>query len=273
MEHDAMPPMQSRRSSLSRRSLLSSSMIAMPVIAARPTSGIQVIAHRGEHVECPENTIPAIEKAIAMGADWVELDIRTTRDGEWVLMHNATVDATTNGKGAVAEMDFANIVRLDAGARKPKYAGTPVPSFDHALEAIARRAGLYLDAKAISAPAIIEHLKRHNMLDRCVVYGGLQLHRALKEMGHGHLCMPEAVSVEVLKGILAELAPKTIAFDARDLRDEVLALAIEAKTDIFVDRLGGDDNEASWRDAIRRGATGIQTDRPEELVKMLRGRA
>lgn len=246
---------------LTRRALLQS-------LAAMPKK-IDVIAHRGEHMECPENTLPAIEKAIAAGVDWVELDIRTTRDGKWILMHNDTVDATTNGKGPVAAMDFADIARLDAGARKPKFAGTPVPSFDQALEAIGGKVGLYLDAKQITADAIIDHLRRHKMLDRCVVYGGLTLHRALRELGHGYLSMPEAVSVDVLNGILKELSPKVIAFDRRDFKDEILALALAAGKGIFVDRLGADDTETAWQDAIKRGATGIQTDHPAALVQLL----
>lgn len=251
---------------MTRRLLLPT--LAMPLFAA--PRKVEVIAHRGEHIECPENTVPAIEKAIDLGVDWVELDIRTTRDGKWVLMHNNTVEGTTDGQGAVAEMDFADIVKLDAGARKRKYAGTPVPSFDQALEAIGGRCGLYLDAKQINAPAIIDHLRRHKMLDRCVVYGGLGLHRALQALGYAHLSMPEAVSVTVLRDtILKELAPKVIAFDRRDFRDEIIALAVAAKKGVFVDRLGGDDTEAAWRDAIERGATGIQTDHPGDLVRWL----
>ena len=251
---------------LTRRVLLQTAA-ACALASARK---IDVIAHRGEHIECPENTVPAIRKAIAAGADWVELDIRTTRDGKWILMHNSTVDATTNGKGAVNEMDFAEIVRLDAGVRKPGYAGTPVPSFDQALEAIGGRCGLYLDAKQITAEAIIDHLRRHKMLDRCVVYGSLALHRELKSLGFASLSMPEAVSVEVLRDtILKQLSPKVIAFDRRDFRDDILALAINARKGVFVDRLGEEDNENSWADAIQRGATGIQTDHPAALVRFL----
>ncbi len=235
---------------------------------------IDIVAHRGEHIECPENTLPAIERAIALGADWVELDIRTTGDGKWILMHNATVDATTSGKGAVAAMDFVDIVRLDAAVHRPKYKGTRVPSFDQALEAIGGRCGLYLDAKQIAAPAILDHLRRFKMLNRCVVYGSLSLHRELKTLGHGYLSMPEATSVEFLRDtILKELTPRVIAFDRRDFRDDVIALAKQANKGIFVDRLGADDNEAAWKDAMARGATGIQTDRPAELKAMLQQHA
>lgn len=231
---------------------------------------IEAIAHRGEHIVCPENTIPAIEKAIGAGADWVEIDVRTTRDGKWVLMHDPTVDATTDGKGAVADMAFADIARLDAGARKSGFRGTPVPSFDQALEAMRGKCGLYLDAKRIGAGAILDHLRRHSMTDRCVVYGGLALQRELTSRGAAHLTMPEATSAEVLKSILAELSPDVIAFDRRDFTSDLVKLALDARKRIFVDRLGADDNEASWEDAIARGAAAIQTDHPAELAAFLK---
>lgn len=242
---------------------------ALTAATARAARRVDVIAHRGEHLECPENTIPAIEKAIAAGCDWVEIDVRTTRDGKWILMHDSTVDRTTNGKGAVAGLSFAEITRLDAGVHSTGFNGTRVPSFDEALEAMRGRCGVYLDAKQIPAEQIVRHLRSHRMMDRSVVYGGLALLRELAALGHAHLVMPEAGSAESLRSVLAEMAPKTVAFDRRDFRDEILALAIQAKVRVFVDRLGAEDNEQAWEDAVRRGATGIQSDHPAELIRFL----
>ncbi len=63
------------------------------------SNSILVIAHRGDWRNAPENSILAIEKAVAMGVDIIEIDIQKTRDGQLVLMHDETVDRTTNGKG------------------------------------------------------------------------------------------------------------------------------------------------------------------------------
>src|SRR5271170_4708859 len=89
---------------------------------------IIVISHRGEHLAHPENTLPAFQAAIEAGADFFELDVRTTSDGKLVLMHDSTVDRTTNGKGQVRKMAFDQIRELDAGAKfGPQFAGTKVP--------------------------------------------------------------------------------------------------------------------------------------------------
>jgi glycerophosphoryl diester phosphodiesterase len=239
-------------------------------MASRGAPRVEVIAHRGEHLECPENTMPAIEKAIALGVDWVEIDARTTKDGHFVLMHDGSVDRMTNGKGEVAGLTLAEIRALDAGVSKPGFARTKVPTLDEALATMRGKCGVYFDAKRIAADQIVAALRRNKMLERCVVYGGLTLLKELTALGFPELAMPEAVSVEVSSRILAELQPRVIAFDRRDFTPEIVAVAAAAKKGIFVDRLGADDTPEKWKAAVAMGATGIQTDHPAELIKMLR---
>src|SRR5258706_10806141 len=95
---------------------------------------IVVIAHRGEHLHHPENTIAAYQAAVDAGADFFETDVRTSSDGKLVIMHNDTVDARTNGTGAVKDMTFEQIRTLDAGIKfGAEFAGTKVPTFDEVL--------------------------------------------------------------------------------------------------------------------------------------------
>ncbi len=91
-------------------------------------------AHRGAMSTHPENTIPALEEAVRLGAHMIEFDIQLSKDGALVLMHDATVDRTTDGKGKVADLTLAEIKALDAGSRLHKrFAGTRVPTFEEAL--------------------------------------------------------------------------------------------------------------------------------------------
>src|SRR5262249_10137449 len=83
---------------------------------------IAVIAHRAGRALSPENTLAAIRKAISLGVDYVELDIRAAKDGPLVIMHDGSVDRTTNGQGKVKELTLAEIRALDAGSKfDPKY--------------------------------------------------------------------------------------------------------------------------------------------------------
>src|SRR6202050_1806958 len=108
---------------------------------------VTVISHRGEHLSHPENTLAAFQAAIDAGADFFELDVRTTSDGRLVLMHDRTVDRTTNGKGAGREMPFDQIRALDSGG------GTKPPTLEEALNLAHGRIGVYVDCKDLAPDA------------------------------------------------------------------------------------------------------------------------
>ncbi|MCA1901957.1 MAG: glycerophosphodiester phosphodiesterase family protein [Candidatus Hydrogenedens sp.] len=96
-----------------------------------------VCAHRGDVKNAPENTIPAFKSAIKKGAHMIEFDVRMTKDGHLVLMHDATVDRTTNGSGKVSELTSEEIYKLDAGIKfNPSFAGTKIPSMAEAVNEI-----------------------------------------------------------------------------------------------------------------------------------------
>jgi len=232
---------------------------------------VKVIAHRGEHREHPENTLPAYRAAIELGCDYMEVDVRTTADGALAAIHNDTLDGRTNGRGRVEDMTLAQIRKLDAGVKfHERFRGTRVPAFDEVLALARNRIEVYVDAKRVTAPDLVTALRRHQMERHSVVYGALPLLGAIAKLAPEIRIMPEAVSEAVLRESLAKLRPRVVAFDARDFRDEVIRIARAAGAGIFVDRLGSDDNEGSWKDAIARGATGIQTDRPADLLALLR---
>jgi glycerophosphoryl diester phosphodiesterase len=100
-----------------------------------------IVAHRGASSTRPENTLAAFEEAVRVGASLVELDVRMSRDGVPVVMHDATVDRTTDGTGAVHELTAAEISALDAGE------GERVPALVDALALLSGRAGVALEIK------------------------------------------------------------------------------------------------------------------------------
>lgn len=234
---------------------------------------IVVISHRGEHLAHPENTLPAFRAAIDAGADFFELDVRTTSDGKLVLMHDRTVDRTTNGSGAVRQMTFDQIRALDAGVKfGAQFAGTKVPTFEEALNLAHGKIGVYVDCKDVAPADLVAALTKTDMLDKVVIYGGAGFLRKVLDLQPSLRAMPEADSADRLEKSLADLKLKVAAFDAADFKDEVIAVAKRGRTDIYVDRLGPADNVEHWQDAIDRGAAGIQTDKPVELVNYLRTR-
>lgn len=86
------------------------------------------MAHRGNRVACPENTLAAFRRALADGADIVETDLHLTADGQFVCIHDATVDRTTDGHGPVAAMTLAQLKALSAGYGRPGFLDERIPT-------------------------------------------------------------------------------------------------------------------------------------------------
>jgi glycerophosphoryl diester phosphodiesterase len=239
--------------------------------AAQPRR-VVAIAHRGEHLRRPENTIPAFEEAIRVGADFIEVDVRTTADGKLVLSHDGTVDRCTDGHGEVSKMSFDQIRALDAGIKRgAEFAGTRVPTFDEVLDLARGRIGIYVDVKDVSAKDLVQHIVNHGMADHVVIYSG-RISKDIQDLNPNLKIMPESVNAEIVQKLIAALHPKVIAFGARDFTPEIIAIVKRADAEIYVDRMGSTDNAEGWQSAIDAGADGIQTDKPGELVEYLRSK-
>ncbi len=110
---------------------------------------VLVDAHRGASAWYPENTLSAFEAAIACGADSVELDVQLSADAVPVVIHDDTVDRTTNGAGAVAQLSAAELASLDAGGWKsPSFKGERIPTLDQCLWLLAGTVRINIELKA-----------------------------------------------------------------------------------------------------------------------------
>lgn len=234
---------------------------------------IVAISHRGEHLHHPENTMPAFQEAIRVGADFIEVDVQTTADGKLVLSHDSTVDRCTNGKGKVSEMTFDQVEALDAGSKSgPEFAGTKVPTFDQVLDLARGKIGIYVDVKNASARDLVGHIDGHGMSDHVVIYCRPNLAKEIQELNPSLKVMPESGSVEHATLLIEQLHPKVLAFGAGDFKPDIIAVVKQAHTEIYVDRMGATDAPEGWQSAIDDGADGIQTDRPGPLVEYLRNK-
>lgn len=114
---------------------------------------IYVAAHRGWSEKYPENTMLAFQKAIDLGVDQLETDVRITKDGELVLIHDATVDRTTNGHGLVKEFTLSELKELDAGIKAgEQFRGAQIPTLIEFMELIKDHPTLTLDIELKEYP-------------------------------------------------------------------------------------------------------------------------
>lgn len=130
---------------------------------------LQRVAHRGYSWVAPENTLPALAGAVLAGATLVEFDVRTTADGVPVLIHDRTVDRTTNGSGHVWDFPVAQLRELDAGSWfSPAFADVRVPLLGEALDVLAD-AGLLLEIKPPASRDDVARILEMAPVDRTIV--------------------------------------------------------------------------------------------------------
>ena len=114
----------------------------------RNKENFKVVAHRGASGYAPENTLVSFEKGIALGADMVELDVHLTADDSVVVMHDHDVNRTTDGKGAISGMTFAELRQLDAGGWfDKKFSGQRVPTLSEVLQLVNGRVKVLIELK------------------------------------------------------------------------------------------------------------------------------
>ncbi|UOR11190.1 glycerophosphodiester phosphodiesterase [Halobacillus amylolyticus] len=109
------------------------------------------IAHRGASGYAPENTMAAFEKSVDMKAEMFELDVQMSKDGELVVIHDTTVDRTTNGSGQVKDFTYEELRQLDAGSWfSEEFAGEKIPTLGEVLDAYKGRSGILIELKSPS---------------------------------------------------------------------------------------------------------------------------
>ncbi len=130
-----------------------------------------VIAHRGDHVDVPENTIEAFKQGIKHGVDYVEIDLRTTKDSVLVIMHDATVDRMTNGKGSVSDLTLQEIKVLKViGKKNGSGKEYQIPTFEEVLKTCRNKIHIYLDFKNAGVQQCYNMIKQYGMEHQVIVY-------------------------------------------------------------------------------------------------------
>ena len=166
-----------------------------------------VLAHRGDLAHAPENTLPSFQQAIQKGADGVELDAKLTVDGHVIVIHDPTLERTTNGKGRVASFTLEDVRKLDAGSWfSEKFHGTKVPLLEEVFETVGKEKLINIELTNYSTPRdglvdkVCELIKRHNNQSQIIFSSsfpsnlkrGAQL---LPEVPRGLLAMPGIAGV------------------------------------------------------------------------------
>lgn len=231
------------------------------------------IAHRGDSGNFPENTIAAFRAAAEAGADMCELDVQATRDGVVVVMHDETVDRTTDGRGTVAALTLAGIKRLDAGSwRGASFAGERVPTLEEVFAAVRGRLGLNIEIKEGAVEReVCDSIRNNGALATSIV----------SSFEWGALRNIQKIDPQVRIALLAEKDPGGLLEEGSAMR----AYAVNPRFDMVTAELCREahargmavlvwtvDVPEAMQILISHGVDGIMTNYPARLREVLGGR-
>lgn len=229
-------------------------------------SNLFVYAHRGASAEAPENTLAAFRRAVDAGADGIELDVHLASDGVPVVIHDETLERTTDGTGAVAAQRAARLQTLDAGSWfSPHFAGEPLPTLEETLRLLAGRLRINLEVKeSRSGLAVLDLLRAFPAAD--VVISSFD-HALLTALRRTAPDLPLAVLLEAgnWRHALARAATlRACAFHAHvDLVSRpLLAACRRLQLPVFAWTV---DDAGQARALARIGVAGLFTNDPARL--------
>lgn len=249
------------------------------------------IAHRGASSEVAENTLAAVRRAVELGADMVEIDVRRSKDGALVLMHDATLTRTTDVRRVfprrapwrVCDFTSDELRRLDAGSWKsPAYAGEPVATLDEVLDVIGpSRTGLLLELKDPElypgivgdvvgqlrdlAPLVESTLAGGRLVVQSFSFAAMKEHKTLApSVPVGLLGAPSRANLLALGTWADQVNPSHLAVDEGYV-DHVHRAGMRCLVWTV-------DRPAAMRRALRVGVDGVITNRPDALGRILADR-
>lgn len=220
-----------------------------------------MVAHRGASAYEPENTLRAFRRAVELGVDYVEGDVRLTADWHAVVIHDETVDRTTNGRGRVREMSLAELRRLDAGK------GERIPTLQEVIEVVREKAGFVVEVKEPEAVSVVVRLVEENRLE-----GGT----IISSFYHGAVKAVKELNSRIKTGVIIAsqpVNPARLALDAdadsifckwKYVNSKMVEEAHDNGLKVFSWTV--DDAEAIMAQAAL-GVDGIVTNRPDVALK------
>ena len=236
-----------------------------------------ISAHRGSSLVAPENTLATFRAVLTMPISYIEIDVRTTKDGQLIILHDGKLDRTTSGSGPVESQSLAELKQLSAGKGfGDEFKNERIPTLREVCQLLRdwnksqlRKVNLYVDCKAVDPKALVKELASYGLLNNAVFHGSDDFLFALRQVSPKAKLMPSLKSAKEISGKIQKLQP--YAFDVRwqslttELVQQIHAMGIQ----VFADALGFFDNSDQYKKAAEMGVDVIQTDRALDVSRTL----
>lgn len=256
-------------------------------------SYIMVAAHRGDWRNYPENSIAAIESAIKMGVDIVEVDVQKTKDGVFILLHDTTLDRTTNATGKVSEYTYEELKQFTLRHAHMGYSEEPIPTLKEALLSVKGKVLVDLDKAFGYIEEIVPILKETGTLNQVLFPGTIKF--SVKK--YNLLKNPERITyMAQISDQVEDWLTKIHTIENSEANPKIYEVILTNDCDscydiireirnnndnVWINSMYGylsdnhwddralKDPEANWGYLIEKGATILQTDRPLQLIQYL----
>lgn len=237
---------------------------------------VMIAAHRGVHNDAPENSATAFLKGVELGIDIIELDVRHTKDDSLVVMHDRTVDRTTNGKGLVSDLSFEEIRKL-----RLKFKGTltdeKVLTLAEALDLLKGKIMIDLDIKTDRIEDVLKVVERTGAMSSCLFFLGEAEHaKMLKAKNPTSKTLVKTHSEAEVDHLFSITQSEAVHIDDNHYTTAVVTKIKNNGGRVWINALDDTDkaaaggNTAAYGELLKKGANIIQTDYPALLQEYLK---
>lgn len=236
-----------------------------------------VIAHRGDHTKAPENTLKAYKNAIRNHVDYIEIDLRMTRDSQLVIMHDENLLRMTGVNAKVSDLTLDSVKKLKVTEKAhPNWGKHTIPTFKEVLNFSKGKVNIYLDFKNASVQKAYQEILQCNMERSFIVY--INSHSQFKQWRSIAPNVPlmlslpkDAKNVEGIKKFIENYHPDLLDGGFENYTEAIVQTAAVYPVKIWPDIQSADES-LHWEEAMKLNFSGLQTDHPKALIKYLRSK-
>ena len=241
----------------------------MTTFRASKTPAVGVAVHRAANEFAPENTVSAMQIALDLEVDYIEMDVRQTKDGKSLILHDGNLNRTTNGKGPLRDLNFDEARALSAGSWfDPFFVTEKIPTLEESCLLLANhneksrhKTYFYVDCKDINVPVLIGALSKYKLLEGSVLYVNEQQIGQIRAVAPTAKMLPGLHGPKDLDRMIDSYHPFALDTNWKDLSKELIDKAHTKGVKIFSDGFGEDMNVESYQKALKAGIDVISTNK------------
>ncbi|PWJ59549.1 glycerophosphoryl diester phosphodiesterase [Dyadobacter jejuensis] len=243
------------------------------------STSVLVASHRAVHNHVPENSIPAIKEGIRLGIDILEIDVKVSKDGIPMLMHDGVIDRTTNGKGDLEEQLFEDLRKLRL-VDKGELTDEKIPTLEEVLTLAKGHIMIDLDLKTDRMEEVIDVIRKTGTSDIVFFFDSdYEVLQLVDQVDERFMIMPRAYNQAMADSAIHLFDPEVVHIDPKFYTPSVTKLIKKNNARVWINALGKSDEkiragkiEEVIDELTIHGANIIQTDEPEVLLKALKAK-